>query len=345
MTVHCFTSASFSYLAKARVLGTTLKRFHPDWVITFVLTDSEPPDFKFDLSCEPFDQVIRAAELPVSNVNGWLFQHEVVEACTAVKGPALKLLLDRGADKVFYLDPDIAVFESLEPLTGMLEDASILLTPHQLTPEDARQAIIDNEICSLSHGAYNLGFIGVRNDNAGRQMANWWSDRLLEYCVDDRPAGIFVDQKWCDLVPAMFDNVKILRDPGYNVASWNLSNRKIAIDAAGACTANGSPLRFFHFTKLGPIGDMMTRKYAAGNLEVYELWAWYKRAVDRLTDPRIPAGWWHYGQFDNGTRIPRQVRLLYRDRADLRKAFPNPFETGGESYLGWLKENGHMAGR
>lgn len=219
MTTHCFTSASFSYLAKARVLGSTLKRFHPDWIVTVCLTDREPKGFTFDLDNEPFDRVIWSEELPLANPKGWLFQHDVVEACTAVKGPVLRALLAGEADRVFYLDPDIAVFGSLAPMVEMLDDASILLTPHQLTPEEDRQAIVDNEICALSHGTYNLGFLAVRNDAVGQQFARWWNDRLLEYCVDDRSSGIFVDQKWCDLVPALFDRVHVVRDAGYNVAS------------------------------------------------------------------------------------------------------------------------------
>jgi len=343
MTVHCFTSASFSYLAKARVLGNTLKRFHPDWLFTLCLTDREPPGFSFDLESEPFDSVIWSHDLPVANTMGWLFKHDVVEACTAVKGPALKLLLESGADHVFYLDPDIAVFGSLDPMVDMLGRASILLTPHQLTPESSTQAIVDNEICSLSHGTYNLGFLAVRNDEAGRRMASWWSERLVEYCFDGRAEGIFVDQKWCDLVPAMFDNVLVVRDPGYNVASWNLSNRKISFDDAGSCLVNGAPLRFFHFTKLGPVGDMMTRAYARDNVEVYELWSWYKRMVDRNAEPKIPGGWWSYGQFDNGVKIPRSARLLYRNRKDLAEEFSNPFESGDASFFAWLTANGHLA--
>ena len=145
MTVHCFTSASFSYLAKARVLGTTLKRFHPDWVFSLCLTDREPPGFVFDPAQEPFDRIIWSHDLPIDNAVGWLFKHEVVEACTGVKGPALKLLLDEGADKVFYLDPDIAVFNSLTPLVEALDSHSVLLTPHQLMPETSPQAVADNE--------------------------------------------------------------------------------------------------------------------------------------------------------------------------------------------------------
>jgi hypothetical protein len=342
MTTHCFTSLSFSYLAKARVLAATLKRFHPDWVFTACIADREPGGFTLDLTREPFDRVIWADELPLQNARGWMFQHDVVEACTAVKGPALQLLIETDATKIFYLDPDIAVFGSLDRMVEMLDEASILLTPHQLEPEVDTQAIIDNEICSLAHGTYNLGFLAIRNDAVGRAFARWWNDRLVAYCVDDKPSGIFVDQKWCDLVPALFDRVRIVRDPGYNVASWNLSHRRITITDGGDILVNGQPLRFFHYTKLGPIGDTMTRRYARDNVEVHELWSWYRRMVDRFAEPRIPAGWWHFGTFENGRPIPKSARRLYRERGDLREAFRDPFTSVTPSYYEWLVSEGRV---
>jgi hypothetical protein len=244
----------------------------------------------------------------------------------------MKLLAASDAEKIFYLDPDTAVFESLDPLLEILNKHSIVLTPHQLTPEHVEAAIVDNEICSLAHGTYNLGFVGINNDLEGKKFANWWNDRLIKYCIDDKATGLFVDQKWCDLVPALFDGVKILRDPGYNVASWNLSNRKISFATDGSITVNGVPLRFFHFTKLGPVGDTMTQKYARDNTDVYELWSWYKRTVDELAEPRIPPGWWYYGKFSNGKKITKEMRRLYRNRLDLIKAFPDPFATSDDSY-------------
>jgi hypothetical protein len=342
MKVHCFTSLSFSYLAKARVLGWSLKRFHPDWLFTVCITDREPNGFTFDLQNEPFDAVVWAHELPVPNVQGWLFGHDVVEACTAVKGPMLRRLTETDADKIFYLDPDIAVFNSLAPMVDMLDDSSILLTPHQLAPEETREAVIDNEICSLLHGTYNLGFLAIRNDLEGRHFAQWWNDRLLEYCADDKPSGLFVDQKWCDLVPAYFDGVRIVRDPGYNVASWNLSHRLISSDGDGTLLVNGRPLRFFHFTKLGPTGTTMTRRYAKGNVEIYELWAWYRMKVDQCAEPGIPDGWWHYGAFDNRMPIPKAARQIYRSRPDLQQRFVNPFASGRSSYFDWLRSEGHV---
>ena len=43
---------------------------------------------------------------------------------------------------------------------------------------------------------------------------------MLRY--EEAAFGVYTDQRWCDLVPALFDGVKVLRDPGLNVASWNL---------------------------------------------------------------------------------------------------------------------------
>ncbi|MCA6279404.1 MAG: hypothetical protein IM648_01595, partial [Phenylobacterium sp.] len=160
---------------------------------------------------------------------------------------------------------------------------------------------------------------------------------LLAFCYDDIPNGLFVDQRWCDHVPALFDRVKVIRDPGYNVASWNLSRRKVSITRQGEILVNGATLRFWHFTKLGPTGDVMTKRYAGDNFEVYEIWRWYKEAVAAATDPAIPERWWAYGQFDDGAAISKPQRVLYRERADLQTAFPDPFAGG---YQAWWKAEG-----
>ena len=343
MTIDCFTSISFSYLAKARVLASSVKHHHPDWRMIVCITDLPPPGFNFNIETEQFfDEVIWAHDLPIDPIHAWLFKHAIVEVCTAVKGPVLHYLLNRGAEKVFYLDPDIAVMAPLTPMVEWLDDSSILLTPHQLEPDDTVQAITDNEICSLLHGIYNLGFVAVRNDENGLAFAKWWDSRLRSFCYDEKARGIFVDQKWCDHVPAMFDGVKIVRDPGYNVASWNLSRRRISIPASGDILVNGKPLRFYHFTKLGPIGDTMTRRYAGGNVEVYEIWSWYKRMVDRFTDGNIPVGYWHYGHFSNMKVVPKEARVLYRTRGDLQAAFTNPFDASGDSFYSWLGKNSEI---
>jgi hypothetical protein len=335
--VHCFTSISFSYLSRARVLGHSLRRFHPEWTLWLCITDREPEGYRFDIANEPFDHVVWGDRLDGKDEAGWVFKHDIVEACTAVKGRVLDRLLSQGADKVVYLDPDIAVFESLAEIELWLDSNDVLLTPHQLEPDETATAILDNEIGSLSTGIYNLGFLAVRNSSAGRRFATWWRDRLQHFCYDDRARGLFVDQRWCDLAPVFFEKVFVIRDPGYNVASWNLSRRKLSIDSDGNIHVNGSKLRFYHFTKLGPLGDAMTQRYAKDNIEIYEIWAWYRSKIEELATPGIPDKWWHYATFDNGIVISKRARDIYRQRLDLQQAFPDPFRTSeGAGYYHWL---------
>jgi len=340
MKVLVYSSFTFSYLNRARVLYQTLRRFHPDWELVALITDKPPKGFRLDLKREPFDRVVWAQDLGIPDFPAWMFRHDVVEVCTAVKGPFIHLACASGADVVIYLDPDTALFAPLDPLIEMLGDHDILLTPHLIDPNTDRTAILDNDVSASRTGIFNLGFVAIRTTGEGARFARWWNDRLLEFCFDDIPNGLFVDQRWCDHVPALFDRVKVVRDAGYNVASWNLSQRRVDISQDGNITVNGAPLRFWHFTKLGPTGDMMTKKYAGDNFQVYEIWHWYKRQVTLATDPKIPERYWFYGHYADGQPIPRDHRLLYRHRGDLQAAFPDPYAVGEGSYLAWLEGEG-----
>lgn len=340
MKVLCFSSFTFSYLNRARVLFASLRRFHPDWELVALIVDEPPPGFALDIDGEPFDRVAYPRDLDLPGLDGWLFKHDVVEACTAVKGPFLHQACRSGAEAVVYLDPDTALLGSLQPLEDWLATHDILLTPHLTEPNETPAAILDNDLSASRTGIFNLGFVAVRATGEGARFARWWDQRLRDYCYDDIPNGLFVDQKWCDHVPALFDNLKIIRDPGYNVASWNLSTRKVAIGKDGAITVNGAPLRFWHFTKLGEVGDAMTRRYAGDNYPVYEIWSWYKREVAQATDPSIPCDWWAYGRYADGAPVERAHRLLYRQSPMLQADFPHPFESGEGSYQAWLRANG-----
>lgn len=336
MKVLVYSSFTFSYLNRARVLFHSLRRFHPDWELVALITDEPPPGFAFDPAREPFDRVVWAGDLGIPDFDSWLFKHDVVEVCTAVKGPFIHQACQSGADVVIYLDPDTCLFERLDPLIELLADHDIVLTPHIIDPNDEPLAILDNDLAASRTGIFNLGFVAIRTRGEGARFAKWWNDRLLSFCYDDIPAGLFVDQRWCDHVPALFDRVKVLRDPGYNVASWNLSKRTISIDRDGVLTVNGQSLRFWHFTKLGPLGDVMTNRYAGDNFQVHEIWNWYRRQVAAAGDPAIPERWWAYQAYADGTPIPKPDRVLYRGRPDLQAAYPHPFASGPDSFQQWL---------
>lgn len=343
-----YTSVTKSYLPKARVLAKSVKRFHPDW--NFVLLYSDELPAGFDLKQEPFDEVLTIDQLGLSNWKAWAFGHAVVELCTAVKGPAAELLAQRpDVEKIMYIDPDIKLFNSLSSLDTLLDQCEILLTPHLLDTETEISAIQDNEISALKHGVYNLGFFAARTSGQGLEFIRWWAQRLRLFCRDDIPGGLFTDQRWCDLAPAFYSGLVIVRDRGCNVATWNIAHRRLSKDDAGVFLVAGTPLRFYHFTSYdNGNGAAMLMRYASNQAIAYELWDTYGKELlaEGQGDTRYRG--WFYGQFENGETIPIEARRIYQARQDIQRAFPEPYSVVEPCFLSWWKTEvaeGNIPGR
>lgn len=338
--VHVFTSITANYLPKARVLAQSVKSVAPWAQFHLVLCDDTPEGF--DLAAEPFDSVIGPAQLGIDRLQGWIFSHSVVELCTGVKGAAVEALFEQyGADKVFYFDPDMVVFDRFDELVAELDRHSVILTPHQTTPETTVEAIMDNEMASLTYGVFNLGFLGVHNDDEGRRFSRWWRDRLLRFCHDDRPRGLFTDQKWVNLAPCFFDNIGVLRSPAFNVATWNISQRKATGSRESGVLINGEPLGFYHFSGFDSgAQEVMLNKYGADSPVLFELREWYLQACEAQGQSILGTLPSRYAFYSDGTRIGLEERLLYRQREDLQQAFPDPFQVDAAGgYLGWYRAN------
>ena len=340
-SVHAFTSITANYLPKARVLAHSIKRLAPAMRFHLLLADDVPDGF--ELAAEPFDTLITLADLGLVEQRQWLFGHSVVELCTAVKGFGFQYLLDHHrAAKAFYFDPDIVVFGRLDELVARLDRNSAVLTPHQCVPESALEAITDNEIGSLLHGVFNLGFLGVSAAGEGRRLIDWWAERLRLFCHDDKARGLFTDQRWMDLAPCFFPDIGILRDPGFNVATWNLTHRTATGSLAEGVRINDEPLGFYHFSGFDSgAQEVMLNKYGGGSPLLLELRTWYLAECDRHGQAELGDRVARYSRFDDGTVIEGRQRVLYRNRGDLRMAFPDPFATADpqHSYLHWWRRN------
>jgi glycosyltransferase involved in cell wall biosynthesis len=341
MFIQIFTSVTANYIPKARVLAHSVKRYHPQFRFWLVLPDGVPDGFR--LEEEPFDALLTVADLGIENPEQWIFKHDLVELCTAVKGPTLvKLLSLPDCSEVMYFDPDVVVLAPLDRLIEEFRSASILLTPHLTEPETTVEAIRDNEISALQHGVYNLGFLGVKNCAEGQQFARWWADRLRDFCHDDIPRGLFTDQRWADLAPAYFAGCRVLRDPAYNVCTWNLSHRIVEGTLRDGLCVNGRPIVFYHFSGFDSGAQQaMLDKYGARMRGLYQLRQWYVAECDRMGQQDYSTIPWRYARFDNGEPITEEHRRLYRERVDLQRAFPDPFSTSdpNHSYYHWHEAN------
>lgn len=335
--IYTFTSAAINYLPKARQLCRSIKQHHPEFKVCLALADEVPESF--DLNNEPFDAIIPIADLDIPDLRSWIFRHSLVELCTAIKPFVLRRLLrNQEVGGVLYFDPDMVLFSRLDDLCNELEANSILLTPHITKPEKTIEAIIDNEICALRHGLYNLGFIGVKNSAIGHTFAEWWCERCGHFNFAETENGLFVDQKWIDFVPIFFAGVKILHSPRFNVATWNLTTRKLEGNFKDNFLVDGEPLGFYHFTGFDSgAHESMAGKYQGGNKAVRSLIQWYKRnSVNQNGSDHIP---WAYDRFENEVSITQAHRVIYRRRVDLQKAFRDPFKVveNGHCYYNWFQ--------
>jgi hypothetical protein len=245
--------------------------------------------------------------------------------CTAVKGITFQEIFNRyNCEQIIFFDPDIAIFSPLNELLANFKTNSILLTPHQLHPEKTKDAVIDNEICFLRHGVFNLGFLGVKNSPEGKKFLEWWSNRCLNFCYDDTPNALFTDQRWIDLVPTFFNEVGILRSPTYNVANWNLTNREVTGSLEKGIFVDDKPLCFYHFSSSQ---NIMIDKYKVLNSVTTSLRKWYQEECEKMGQLELKNKPCFYSFFDNGELITVQQRINYRHDLALQKLFPNPFDT------------------
>jgi glycosyltransferase involved in cell wall biosynthesis len=293
------TIVAKNYLAHARTLMQSVKLHHPEFERFVLLSDEVENCFK------PEDEdftIHLSADLPIPKNSLFHLKYDVMELATAVKPYYLEQLLrSNRLDAVLYIDPDILLMDKLDPIVEALADANIVLTPHLLSPlEDTKRP---SELDILKSGAYNLGFLAIRNTQVVAKMLTWWQKRLYNDCISDVGKGLFVDQRWIDLVPGMYPGVCILQDPTLNVAYWNIAHIEIS-RRHGKFFANNQPLRFFHFSGFNPDDPEPLSKHQN------------RFALEDTGDLRYLAEIYAQMLFDNGYRECRKWRYTYNFFSD-----------------------------
>jgi hypothetical protein len=258
-----FTICSNNYLAQAKTLGDSLITNNPDYTFIIGLVDRKHSfiDYSF---YEPHI-ILPVEELLINNFDDLWKKYNIIELNTSVKASYFKFIYRKflNAKIVFYFDPDIQIFNSFETLENELNDYSILITPHIVTPI-AIDDLLPSENLFLNYGLYNLGFIGFNIFSSEvREMLDWWEERTFKLGFAKINQGLFVDQIWINLVPIFYKDVKVLKNLGYNVAPWNLHERKnLSYDNNKYLMHDGSPLIFYHFsTYKFSLPNILSNKY------------------------------------------------------------------------------------
>ncbi|GAA3860682.1 FkbM family methyltransferase [Saccharothrix violaceirubra] len=309
------TVVARNYLPAARVLAASYLEHHPDDRFVIAVIDAprgegEPGDGRLRIvgpeatGIDPDDYLRMATS------------YNVTEFATAVK-PYLLRELRREADVVMYLDPDIQVFAPMPELPVLARAHGIVLTPHFLKPLP-RDGKDPSEAAIMGAGIFNLGFVATGPGSG--DFLDFWAERLRHDAVVAPERQLFTDQRWVDQVPALFAN-HVLRDPGFNVAYWNVHERPVD-EVDGTYTAGGQPLRFFHYSGYRPERPWLLSSHTPSkprvvlseNPHVKALCDAYGRALREAgyaeTLESIPYG---FAKMPDGTPIGPAVRSLYRE--------------------------------
>jgi glycosyltransferase involved in cell wall biosynthesis len=237
-----FTICARNRLAFARALCASVREHHPGARFYVALCDLV--DGAMEIDAAPFE-IITLDALAIPGFDGMAGRYGAAELNAAIKPFVFEhLFAVRDEQRIVYLAPDTQVYSPLRDVVDRLGvDIDAILTPHVLAP--AENAGID-DIRLLQLGVFNLGFVALHRTERVRAIVQWWGRRLQQQCVVDVRNGLFLDQKWANLLPSFIARTLILHHPGYNVACWNLWQRGLARGERG-WTVNGQPLVFFHF--------------------------------------------------------------------------------------------------
>lgn len=319
-----FSICSRNYLPYAQTLVSSLQEHVPGALILLILADRGDVAAIEDFVGVP---VIRAEDLRIPTYYDMAMRYNVTEFNTSIKPYVFRWLFDGGASSAIYIDPDIQIFRPLTEVYSALneEGANAVVTPHITQPLDMDKK--PSELRILQTGVYNLGFLALAASETSSAFVDWWLSFMPADCRADLRAGIFVDQKYVDLLPSYVPETKILRHAGYNVAYWNLAHRPLRKEDLG-WTAGGEPLVFMHFSGIRPYEERVVSAHqdrlSYDDLgEGQQLFAQYKERLKkgyrRLEECKISKDY-AYGCFSDGVVIEGPIRKLYAKAVPPRSA-------------------------
>src|ERR1700686_3063005 len=341
------TIVARNYLAYARVLAESFLAQDPAGECVVVVVEEGAGDV--DDASEPF-MVLRPGDLAIERFEGMAGMYDVTELATAVKPWLLEHLLAHGdGTPVAYFDPDIRFYAPMDEIERLAAEHELVLIPHITAPipDDGKQP---GELDLMASGTYNLGFVAMAPGARTRELLQWWQKRLRYDCVIDHALGYFVDQRWFDLVPNTFAGTAVLRDPGMNVAYWNLHERRISQDSGGTWLVNGAPLCFFHFSGFDPdrphlLSKHQTRTRLSQHPDLAHLCEEFSQEVRAHRRPGDSGSTYAWGALGDGRPWDRRLRRLYREgerEGDFRLS---PFAAdGAREFFDWLNEPALEAG-
>jgi len=308
-----YTVCTASYLAHAKTLADSFIEHNPDYIFYIGLLDRI--DERFDEAFFAPHSIVEVAHWQIPYFAEMNERYTVFELSNAMKPYFAAYLLKEysNAQLLIFLDSDIMVFGSFEHIEQVLQTHSIALTPHILTPihEDG---LSPRESEFLNSGTFNAGFLAIKNDSMGRKFLTWFKEKLRDKCRMRLEEGYFVDQKWLNLVPTLFEGVYYVRHRGYNVAQFNLHERYMSQVDDKFYVNEKEPLVFYHFTGYDLNQPQSISRYQT------------RFSIDYRTDIKVFLDIYQHSLQNNNASFYTNLPYIYQQIKNVKNAYSQTVE-------------------
>jgi hypothetical protein len=260
----------------------------------------------------------------------WMaFRYTAYELVRAWKPWVFEELLAGDWDAVAFVGADCGVYSGFDEAWALLDDGAVaVVVPHLVEPlTDGKRP---SELDFLRSGSYALSFVALRRCEEARRFVAWWKSHLERDGIVDPDAGYFADQRWFDLVPGLFEGVRVLRHPGYNVGFSTVKQRPVRWESGWR--AGRERLVYWHYGALnaedpGRLSPRLTR------VRFEDLHGDEQRIVREYAAGLMEMGWkeaqalgYRWGEWNGGGAIPDELRRITREYPELEEEGWDPFE-------------------
>jgi hypothetical protein len=231
-----------NYLAHAFALRNSFLEHNPshDFIICFI-------GYKDLVSSRKDCSMLFIDQLEDDRIKGMIQRYNPFELSCALKPFFASHIFTHfpHIERLIYLDADILVFGQFKKIS----EAAIIISPHRTVNVNYLPGLENfSTISLLRYGVYNAGYFELLRKPEAFIFLKWWQDMMEKYGYDKPDEHLFTDQLWMTAAPSFFDDLFINKNPGYNIAFWNLLERKVT-ENENSWFVNNEPLVFFHYSK------------------------------------------------------------------------------------------------
>jgi hypothetical protein len=353
------TVASRRFLAQARVTAQSFLEHHPDRRFAVLI----PDDPGRERSAGDGVEELRPRDIGIDDreLHRMAVSYSVKELSCAMKVFLLEHLVTRGNVTVL-LDGDVCVYDDLSAAADLARRHGLVLTPQCVsarpTPDRYRpmrgraprmRNALGAEQGAILAGTYNTGVMAA--GPGAEPFCEWWRQRVSRYCLLEPDRGLFQEQGWTALAPALFDCF-VLREPGWNVSGFDLHDRDVKWED-GRPGFRSAPVRCFHYLTFDPLyAEKLSRDQYLDEMfprpedrpGAMRLCRDYAARVKAAGHESAQADVSPYDVLPGGIHVDANMRAAYgeallRHEAGRGTAPPNPLDDGDvERWLRWLEE-------